>query len=478
MQAPLILSVSLVLFIFVTSLPGPRDWLLAITSRKKNSFFIIFPLIIVFLGSTEGAQLNALWTDIPRMVRAFFTSLLFVLSITNILQNTNSWKFAGTGGRWIIYFFLYCTLSAAWSLNPIISGWKGFESVTLALSALSVAHTLKKEEDIKWLLNVISACLLFLALTVICGFILFPSEATIIPENAQYFAVRGLVPIMNPASIGSLAGLLLVCAFSSTVVSKGHKNVKSNFGFWLVACIAVTNMLLGHSRTPIFAALIAIMAILFFAKKSKQVLIVGVTGGLILTATSAIEFVLNYMYRGQTVEAFTSLTGRLNFWERDVFDLIASSPIIGSGYYAAFRSSFNVGSVDNSYLAVITGVGFLGLVIFLVPIIYAGLNILRSRIRKREITQRDSYWLTLLGMSGIIFIRSLTGTSIEVMHPLLIVHMVLQLGVAAIIRINNSKSASNEVINNIADNSTSTITEACILKKRPSSILHVKNNKK
>ena len=317
-------------------------------------------------------------------------------------------------------------------------------------------------------------------ISVIVGLIFFPSAAIKTPDTTytkHYFAVRGLVPLMNPTTIGSISALLLISTFSSTLVSKLHTRQKNNIGIWVVAGLAITDLLMAHSRTPVIACAIVIMGILYFAKKTKQMIIAGSIGALILIATEGINFILSYIYRGQTAESFSSLTGRLGFWERHIFGLIADSPIIGHGYYAGFREVVNVGSIDNAFLAVTVGVGLVGLIIFLIPIIYIIANLLRSRPRKREITERDSFWFIIFGFIGIILMRSMTGTSFEVMHPLLVVYMTLQLGIAAIIRLDHSNITDKEHENKNT-NDVAAIDKPRTLEKTPPKLLHLTNRKK
>ena len=477
MQGLIILSVTLAIFIMITSLPGLREWRSSIISRRHASFFVILPLATVFLGSAEAAQIGSLLSDPIRIARAIAIISLFLLSLFSIAQHIESWKLSGAGARWVSYFFLFCLISATWSSNPIISAWKGFEALTLSLSIISIAHTLQTKNDIRWLLNLISACLLFLALTVLVGLMLYPSEAIKNPESlntTSYFAVRGLVPIMNPASVGSIAALLLISAFSSTLILKLFATARNNVGFWLVSGIAIAVMLLGHSRTPIFACMLAIIGILFFAKKTKQMLFVGIAGSLILIASTAIDFVLAYIYRGQTADSFASLTGRLNFWEGAVLDLISEAPFFGHGYYAGFREAFGVASLDNSYLAVTAGVGLAGLLIFIIPIIYILITLLKTRPRTKEINATDCYWLIIFGFTTTILIRSVTGTSIEVMHPLLVVYMVLQLGVTAIVRIKHTNYTDSHTRDN-KDNDLSATIKSRVLKKSTPTVLYTTN---
>lgn len=437
MQALLILSVSLVLFWVVTSFPGLRDWRTSITSRPRSAFFLLLALTITFLGSSETAQIDSLLSDPQRVARAILTSTLFTLSLYHIMQHPSSFRLAGAGARWMVYFSLIAIISASWSLGPFISGWKGFEILTLTLAVLSVSYQIRTEQDLRWLLNVLSASLLFVAISVLAGLLLFPSEAIKNPDTTfteHFFSVRGIVPMLNPSSVGSIGALLFVSAFSKMLVSEKHQKAMSTRGLTIAMGIGIADLLISHSRTPIFAGTIAACLMLFYARKTRLLIIYGSLGAIALLTTTASEMILSYIYRGQSLESFTSLTGRIGFWEH-VINQISSAPIIGHGYYAGQRILFGASTVDNTFLEVLLGTGIVGLIAFSIPIIYGIYQLRHSRPQTRTIANIDSLWLHATGLLGILLLRSLTAPTFQVMHPLFVVYITVQVAIAAICRL-------------------------------------------
>jgi len=457
-----ILGGTLLLVAILSFFPVIRSWWQALLSRPGPAIFLILALVNTLFSTGEQADIAAIQrgaVDPYRIVRALLTSGLFTVASLRIFNDISRFKLAGGGTWWMLAYAFLAIVSATYSVNAFVSFWKGFEVLTLVLIAVSLAGQLRSTEDLSWLMNVASFLLFYVVLTVYVGLALYPGEAI---KDVSYLGVRGLIPMLNPSSVGTISVLLIIFAASTLLYRWPSK--KTTAGTWVVLVAAVGMMVLAHVRTPIFAVAVATMAMLVSGKHYRAMIITAVVGiGLVLAMS--MDDIMSYIYRGQTQEAFVGLTGRMYFWDK-MWEKISSSPIIGHGYYAAQRILFDVNAVDNSYLEVIFGLGFLGLLVFLMPSLYAMKNLLRMRPKSGMPVANQFLWAQLMGLFTVLIIRGLSGSSYQVQHPLLIFYMLMQIGIAALVRLNYEKTPVKTVTDTQVEH-----TNTNLLQKRKHHIL-------
>ncbi len=369
---------------------------------------------------------------------------------------------AGNGAKWMIIFSLYAMLSAVYSVNAFVSFWKGLEVLTMVLVVINLANQLRTVEDLDWLMNILKFVLFYLVLTVFVGLALYPGEAI---KAVSYLGVRGLMPKMNPSSVGTTASLLVVCCVASLLYRWPSK--KETRGISVVLAAAAIMLFLSHVRTPIFAATIAVM-LMFLTGKNYRAMIITAVLCMVFVLGTSIDDIMSYIYRGQTKEDFAGLTGRVYYWEK-MMPFITGSPIIGNGYYAAQRILFDVNAVDNSYLEVVLGLGFLGLAIFIVPTVVAVKAIIKTQPRYYTPLASKLIWAQLMGVLILLMIRGFSGSSYQVQHPLLVYFMIMQIGIAGYLRLHHSKQPTQTVADD--DKETPENEETNLFAKKKHSIL-------
>jgi hypothetical protein len=195
----------------------------------------------------------------------------------------------------------------------------------------------------------------------------------------------------------------------------------------------MVTMYLAHSRTAIFGAMAAIMAILIFYRRAGLALSIGAITSLVLF-TALGDTVLAYIYRGQSEELFLSMSGRTYYWGLFA-ERIMEAPLLGHGFYAGIRTLFGTSSTDNSYIGVLLDLGVAGLILFVIPILVLAWTLWCTRPRRAMPWAGDILWLRLAGVFVIVLLRSPVSTSFQILHHLLVVYMILQVGSAAYYRL-------------------------------------------
>ena len=393
-----------------------------------------------FLGGAQATASSDI--GIPsgiRLVRFFVLILLFLWVTNGILKRPGCFRYAGTAAKFMLLYAIFAMFSAIYSVSPVISLWKGFEVLVLVLVGFYVAGELNKIRDVQWLMDTLAFIMLFLIISVLVGVVLAPSLVFVKLTLSSSIVVRGIAPPLNPNSLTQFAALLAVFMFIFAVNKDKTRPVGK--GMWILFALAVTSMLLGHSRTSIFAGILAAGGVLFFGRHRVLALFMAIGGSLVMLLSEVVE---NYIYRGQTEDVFLSMSGRTFFWER-AWAVFEESPLFGHGFYAAQRSLMGVSSVDNTYLEVLLGIGILGLIVFILPIATSAFSLLMTRPHKNESKEMVRVWLQLMVLFVLLFVRSLTGPSFQVMHPNLVMFMMLLVGVAAYSRIKRQGMVEDDV---------------------------------
>ena len=218
---------------------------------------------------------------------------------------------------------------------------------------------------------------------------------------------------------------------------------------WLLVFLGIVAGLMGHSRTSLFAGVLAFIGILIFGRHVILATTLAVLGTIGVLFSSFGEFVTSYIYRGQSKEVFESLSGRTEFWDK-VWEMVLLKPWLGHGYYAGHREAFSTSSVDNTYLEVLVGVGIIGLIIFSLPVLLTALSLLKTMPRRKNIILPETLaWLQLMSLFILLFIRSLTGPSFQVLSGNVPLYVVLLVATSALVRIRHD--AQKKQVNNNED---------------------------
>jgi len=403
-------------------LPGPSGWWQSLVKTPFVSLVIILSLISTFLGQPRGvAQIAEDPVDIIRFLRILVLSILTICSLIGLFRtgrNSSSWK----GIRWLAIYAVVAMMSSVYSPFPALSVYKGFEVMTHVLVALLVGTSLRQLEDIKHVLNVLLLAMLFLVISALVGTVTAPSHAfaKLKSTGPMAFVLRGVYPEINANTLSQLSGMLATCSLCLYFSSKERK---FRIGTSIVFIIATTCLILAHSRTSLFAFVAAVCFTLMYFRGRTSMLIIGSIGITVWIS----DLFTEYIFRGQSQELLMSFSGRTNFWKL-VLERIWQAPILGHGFYSSQRMTWGVSSVDNTYLEVILGVGFVGLTFFCMAIASVFLNLWRVRPRGSIIGLDSDWrlvWVEQVVLLFFLFFRSITGPSFNILHPNLTIFAII-----------------------------------------------------
>lgn len=412
-------------------------WWQSFVARGSLSAVIVLAFTVPFLGGRGGPDASDLLgtAGATRLIRLGVLLLLLFITLNGVLRNSRCLRHAGSAAIAMLLYAALAMFSATYSVSPLVSALKGFEVFVLVMTGIFLAGQLRTLPDIQWLLDVLALVMLFFVVSAFMGMVFLPGRAFAKMMLSSSIVVQGVVPVVNANSLTQFSALLALLTLVQLLV-RGWR--RSGPSVWVVFGIAVSMMLLSHSRTSIFAAAAALMALMYFSGRKAAAVVVAVAGSLAWVFT---EVVASYIFRGQSEQVFSSLSGRTYFWE-GVWDEFVQSPIIGHGFYAAQRVLLRTSTVDNTYLEVLLGLGIVGIIAFTVPILLTAFGLLRNIPRRRQLPAAMAIWLQLVAIFVLLFVRSLTGPSFQVMHPNLVMFMILAISIAALTRLTRVSARS------------------------------------
>jgi O-antigen ligase len=424
----LILIGSLATTALITRFGVTRRWGSAISRRTGPSLLIFMAMGSLFIGANESGSTTSLAVDTPRIVRAIVLGFIFLVSVYGILTHPFSIRRAGNASRWMVLYSLLAMLSAVYSISPLVSLWKGFEVLSFVVMGVYLSRYLSTLDDIQWGIDLICVAMLYFSVSVIFSVIISPAQALPKSQGMSGSIITGaqsLVPAIYPNSVTQFAALLS-CLTLCQVLSPSNNGGKT--GLLCILGLGGIVLILGHSRTSLFGAFIALSVILILGRYIITAIIVGlfVLAGMLVGVG---EILTSYILRGQTEQAFYGMTGRTYYWNQ-VWEVVLDSPLFGHGFYAQ-RIMLSVSSVDNTYLQILLGLGVVGLIVILVPLGIVAYRLYRDRPHSRTSGQEKVIWLQLVTIYIIIMMRSITGPTFQDFNINLVLIMLVILSATA-----------------------------------------------
>jgi exopolysaccharide production protein ExoQ len=204
--------------------------------------------------------------------------------------------------------------------------------------------------------------------------------------------------IMNPNELGMLAGVG-VAGFLFDI----KRNHQTKFTTLKILILFYALFLTGSRSSLIGAVLI----VLFYIQQSGSTrLKLAVVGGMVLVLPFLVQTVILKDGDADRVEEVLSMTGRLPFWKGLISEGLPREPLLGFGFmridyndYFQARNSYPGKMTHNTFIQVLMNLGFVGLTIMILQLIYTYRAVFRQETEKKNM---------LIGISIPILINSIT----------------------------------------------------------------------
>jgi O-antigen ligase len=268
-------------------------------------------------------------------------------------------------------------LSAIWSPTSTFSFVRGAQIAVLLLYTFVIIRAIGP--DLAW--NALTTSLLvFSILFALIGLaMLGPDLTAAVRSRFGWFST-------HPIQVGSFAALacLPIIAgylFSARSISISRRSTRVASVVFLTAILLIT-----QSRGPLLAFVVAVAALIMIRSLGGTAAALGIvlvsTLALVLLnlPSGAIGFVdalansgigpVEFLFRGQDVDSFLSMTGRMDLWT-EMVPAFFERPFLGYGYQVARIIGMEVapwaGEAHNALLQSLIDVGLIGTLLLLIP---------------------------------------------------------------------------------------------------------------
>ncbi|MEW6447673.1 MAG: O-antigen ligase family protein [Bacillota bacterium] len=331
-------------------------------------------------------------------------------------------------------YALFGVFSTIWSVYPAWTLYRSVEYlVDIALIA-TIIGSLRSAEDYKRFFDwtwILFACLLG---SVWLGVLLRPDEAIRHGVGVTGIQIHGVFPVISENGTGDLGAILAAVAIGRLLFTKENRKL-----FLALLLVSLATLVLAYSRTPLTAFFLAVMVMLYAGR--RLTLLTALLAGMGIAGVSPLgQFLWEFFRRGQSMELFFSLSGRVYWWEY-LWDVFRENPIFGLGAYAGGRfvvlDALGAGlssSVHNTFLEVVIGSGLVGLVILLAGLGGTWWHLLRANNLTGRGTLEHYLTIEALGLLTIETFRAFFTSGPVIWHPA--IRFLLVIGYAEFLRQN------------------------------------------
>lgn len=430
------------------------------TIKLSEIIIILLFLCQMTFSSRSIHDIQQSLFDIGNLIRIVVAPTCIILCLLYILKNGISFKQIP---RNIIYIIIYWIIGAIsfinindkWFLYSLI---KYIEYTVMIVVIIYYSTFLVKKDNAFEIIFTLSINFFeFLLVSVLIGLFINPHKALFsetefseLRNSVIPFVLRGHIITLSATMVGYISGILL---FFYTVDYIEKKN-KNKYNLFKISVFFVC-FLVAQSRMAWIAFTIAVIWYIFIIKKNNILKIVCLNS-IIITSILFREKIFRIILRGQSVQSFTSVTGRSKWWQHAIntfteTDLLRK--LFGQGFASGEKIvvsqvSTVMGTMDSDYFGALTSVGIIGLIFMILFIIMSFFMIFKSTkyIKRINNDETKNILIKATGISIIILLSTFTVTSLGLLNYMLILLIVCSFTIEFLIRNINFKRSNN--INN------------------------------
>jgi len=348
-------------------------------------------------------------------VRAFFPILAGLIAAGRLAARRSFPQYLSSGPLMLLLFYgaIGLASSICVSTQPIPAAYWALEYISVIIVVMAVASGPEPEAHLARFISVNWACCAAICIGLLVGIPLFGGGA--LGQTAgsplgvmAYGKVNDMMGMAGTRNtgFGRFAGIVLMVGLAKLLHDRRDKKTLLT---WVPLTLAAgLALLLSQARTSWVAVVVATMVLLARAPTRWRV-------PLVMTAVLALRLVwlsgfghgfLLYLTRGKGIDP--TLSGRTATWAQG-WGALQQSPWVGLGFWADryFLAGWNI---HNTYLQALLQSGLLGIIPFLVALVWVWIVVLRFYSSKPA-AEASSLPAELLGVMTFFTIYSLTEIS-------------------------------------------------------------------
>ena len=317
-------------------------------------------------------------------------------------------------------YCLICVVSTLWSVYPAWTLYKSVEySVDVILLAAIIA-TVRSPVEYKLLLDWTWMLEGLLLGSVWVNLLIRPQEALTPIGGLLGFQLSGVMPVVDPNSVGELGAVIGVVACSRLISRHRRRSDCVKYSFALM--IALCTLFLAQARSAILGFALGIIVILFASGRvATGVSLIG-TGTLLMLANAVKSKFSDFIRRGETEDELHSLSSRVDWW-KFAWPRIVDHPFVGYGAYAGGRFfvmvEFGVDTgIHSDWVEVVVGTGLGGLLFAILALVATLWQLMASLINGWTTSLERELTIEVLSVLSVMSVRSIFSPALFAHPPL------------------------------------------------------------
>ena len=311
-------------------------------------FFVLAHLarIIVFNRPRDVEQFASVDSLAIVQIGIVLLIVIFLFAYFNTVQTALKY-YLRSPVFWFLLIYLLGIVSTFWSLNPLYSFYRATESTVLILAILTAFFWLPSGVIHEKHVLSLSILIIILGLIGMYRFVGFNLSLKAWHSNS-YTAVAAM-------GFAYTAGEFL---------SNRRFFEKRRFGKYLLFFLLI--LVLGTSSGSFIAALFGLFTALFLNNRRRISFIILVVSVAALIVYGYSDLLSNTIFTGKSAGELENLSGRRYLWEI-YWQIYLANPVLGEGFAVTARINplLPTTNTHNSFFAIATGMGAVGIIIFL-----------------------------------------------------------------------------------------------------------------
>lgn len=369
--------------------------------------FLFFNLVRLL---PRGADVTALDPHSTYRILLVVGASIFV-TLSLVTNNRSFLFFARAPLAFLFIFSLTAVASALSASVAFYSLWKAIEILVFTGTIAALLGMPNSKTAVSKAYQITIVLMGVLCFTPWLSAIFAPGVALIPQSGLLPFMLSGIIPSLNPNTVGFMSS---ITALALTARFLRYKEKKVIYG--LLLFLAIVTLFFSNSRTGLTAYVLGLVAFSIVDKRKNIAISVLLIGMVLVMVGPVRDVAVKYLQRGQHIESIKTMSGRTNTW-RVAYEYFLKSPYVGHGYAAAGR--FDVLGNRSSHLhgtifEVMVGLGLMGLVPWLLWIIFTGILMFKAwrNVRQGYPDYNRSVVAEWAGLFVILIIRSSTSSGL------------------------------------------------------------------
>ncbi len=416
-------AVPAALVMLVLALPAARERLMELLPKLTwwhGLWLLLYFSGLVFRPGRSLSAVRAEPIDAWAMLRIGPELIVCAVLLVRLALRKPAWLksfFRGMVGALAVYAGV-CILSSVWSVYPAWTFYKSWEYLVDVGTLATILVTVQSTEDygtlINWTWTILSMELLW---TLAQGFI-FRNDAW-----DEMGRLQSVIPMGSANAMAGVAAMVAILALSRLLPIEPLKRPARAF-YIAVFLLGFSCLLVAKTRNALAGFVFAVCLLFFFSRRIRSAAIVAVTATILMAVSSFQGPVYDYLTRGQSEEAMTSLTGRMDWWTF-AWEQFRHHPVTGLGAYAGGKFAVlsvigweEASSLHSDYIETIVGSGLGGLLPLLAALIGTWWFLARF-VRDGSLTATErQFTYECIGVLGVITIHSFFNVEMTWQAPL------------------------------------------------------------